>query len=306
MNREISVVVPVYNSEASLPELVERVRAVMSKLAGRYELILVNDGSRDRSWDVIASLSRVNPWVRGFDLARNFGQHNALVCGIRAARYETIATIDDDLQHPPEVIEVLLRKLDEGYDVVYGTPREEQHGLFRDFASVMTKVALKSAMGIDIARHVSAFRVFRTRIRDAFETYRSPFVSVDVLLTWGAARFAAVPVEHQTRRYGASNYTLRKLVVHALNMLTGFSTWPLRFASIVGFAFTFGGILMLAYVLTAYLIEGRVVPGFAFLASTIAIFSGAQLFAIGVIGEYLARMHFRSMEKPIYVLREKT
>ena len=304
--RALSVIVPVYNSEATLPALVERLYPVLNAIADRFELLMVNDGSRDGSWPAIRALAAEHSWIRGFDMARNYGQHNALICGIRAARYETIVTIDDDLQHPPEEIPRLLAKYDEGFDVVYGTPEHERHGLWRDLASQITKIALRSAMRIEVARSVSAFRVFRTSIREAFDSVRSPFVSVDVLLTWGASRFTAIVVRHDKRRDGQSNYTFRKLVTHALNMLTGFSTWPLQFASIVGFVFTFFGIAVLIFVVGRYLIQGMVVPGFAFLACIIAIFSGAQLFAVGVMGEYLARMHFRMMEKPLYLVRTRT
>jgi glycosyltransferase involved in cell wall biosynthesis len=306
MSRRLSVVVPVYNSAGMLRDLVARLGPALRELATDFELLLLNDGSRDGSWAVIQELAAAHPWVRGFDMSRNFGQHNAIICGMREARFDTIITMDDDLQHPPEEIVKLLAKYDEGFDVVYGTPEREQHGLWRDLASQITKMAMKGAMGIDIARNVGPFRVVRTDVRRAFESYRSPFVSVDVLLTWGTTRFAAIPVRHDPRREGVSNYTFRKLVTHAVNMLTGFSTWPLQFASMVGFAFTLFGIGVLFYVVARYFIDGRAVPGFAFLASAIAIFSGAQLFAIGVIGEYLARMHFRMMEKPLYLVRTAT
>ncbi len=230
---------------------------------------------------------------------RNYGQHNALLCGIRAAKGEVIViTMDDDLQHPPEVIPDLLATLAEGYDVVYGAPKEEQHGFFRDLASKITKIALQNAMGADIARSVGAFRALRTQLRDAFANYQSPFVSVDVLLTWGTTRFTAIRVPHEPRTIGKSNYTFRKLLTHALNMMTGFSVRPLQLASLVGFFFSLFGIGVLVVVVGRYLILGYSVPGFPFLASTIAIFSGAQLFALGIIGEYLARMHFRSYGTP--------
>ena len=237
---------------------------------------------------------------------RNYGQHNALLCGIRAARHETIVTMDDDLQHPPEEIPRLLAELGRGFDVVYGAPEKEHHGLWRDLASVFTKLALQSSMGVQTARDVSAFRAFRTQLRDAFGSYHSPFVSIDVLLTWGATRFTAVKVKHNPRYAGVSNYTVRKLAAHAMNMITGFSTLPLQFASLLGFLCTLFGLAVLVFVIGRYLIEGTSVPGFPFLASTIAIFSGAQLFALGIIGEYLARMHFRMMERPTYAIRSTT
>ena len=302
----VSAVVPAYNSELSLPELVRRLQPVLEAAATDYELILVDDGSRDGTWRVIEDLARDHGWVRGVHLMRNYGQHNAVLCGIRLARYELTVTIDDDLQHPPEEIPKLLKELTLDKDVVYGPPAQETHGLWRDVASQVTKIALQTAMGAPIARKAGPFRVFRTRIRDAFAGYDGPYVSIDVLLTWGTTRFAAVEVRHEPRTLGTSNYTFRKLVVHALNMVTGFSTWPLQVSSLIGFFFTVAGTAALFFVVIRYLIQGGVVPGFSFLASMIAIFSGAQLFSLGVIGEYLARMHARTMQHPTYSVREMT
>jgi undecaprenyl-phosphate 4-deoxy-4-formamido-L-arabinose transferase len=300
----LSVVVPVFNSEKSLYPLV---REVADALDGAItELILVNDGSRDRSWEIICELAQAHDWIRGINLMRNYGQHNALLCGIRAARAEVIVTMDDDLQNPPHEVPKLLAKLQEGYDVVYGTPRKESHGLLRDMASRITKIALQTAMDVSTAKSVSAFRAFRTGLRTAFDNYSAPYVSIDVLLTWSTYRFTAVPVENRPRTIGQSNYTLRKLITHAMNMMTGFSTLPLQIASIVGFTLTLFGAGLLVLVLARYMMQGGVVPGFSFLASVISIFSGAQLFALGLFGEYLARIHSRTMDKPPYTVRAAT
>jgi undecaprenyl-phosphate 4-deoxy-4-formamido-L-arabinose transferase len=237
---------------------------------------------------------------------RNYGQHNAVLCGIRLARYELTLTIDDDLQHPPEEIPKLLDRLTPDKDVIYGPPEKETHGLWRDLASQVTKIALQSAMGAPIARKAGPFRLFRTSLRDAFANYDGPYVSIDVLLTWSTTRFDAVAVRHEPRTLGTSNYTFRKLVVHALNMVTGFSTLPLRLASLAGFAFTIFGVIVLIYVIVRFVVQGGSVPGFPFLASTIAIFAGVQLFSLGIIGEYLARIHSRTMERPTYSVRAIT
>jgi undecaprenyl-phosphate 4-deoxy-4-formamido-L-arabinose transferase len=302
----LSVVVPVYNSEAILADLVKRLKPVLDAAARNYELLLVNDGSRDGSWEMIQRLCVDNNWVQGIELMRNYGQHNALLCGIRAARYEVIATLDDDLQHPPEELPKLLAELARGHDVVYGAPQHEQHGFLRDLASVFTKMALQSSMRAETARYASAFRVFRTQLRDAFAEYQSPFVSIDVLLTWGTTRFSAVKVRHDSRQAGISNYTMFKLITHAMNMVTGFSTVPLQIASLLGFACTLFSLALLIFVVGRYVLAGTTVPGFSFLASAIGIFSGAQLFALGIIGEYLARMHFRTMGRPNYKVRRQT
>lgn len=303
--KTLSIVIPVYNSAIVLPELIQRLSSNLT-ITDDYEIILVNDGSKDNSWEVIRQLASNYPSVRGFTLMRNYGQHNALICGIRAATKQVIITMDDDLQHPPEEIPRLLSKLDEGYDVVYGTPRQEQHGFMRDMASRITKIALSSAMGAETANKVSAYRALRTSVRNAFSDYRSPFVSVDVLLTWGTTRFTSIPVVHEPRRQGVSNYSVRKLITHAFNMMTGFSVLPLQLASLLGFVCAIFGIMVLLYVLVRYMLLGYSAPGFPFLAAIISIFSGAQLLAIGIIGEYLARMHFRMMERPLYVVSRST
>ena len=304
--KTLSVVIPVYNSDTVLPTLIERLEPVLAENCDAFEVILVDDGSRTNAWRIVEQLAESHEWIRGVRLMRNYGQHNALLCGVRLARHDVIVTIDDDLQHPPEEIPKLLARLDTGFDVVYGSPIDDQHGLFRTLASQATKMALQGAMGAETARKVSAFRAFRTQVRQAFAVYPGPFVSLDVLLTWGTSRFDSVPVRHDTRFDGASNYTVRKLITHALNMMTGFSTVPLQIASMIGFVFTIIGVLVLGYVVGRYLIEGASVPGFPFLASMIAIFAGAQLFALGIIGEYLARMHVRSMERPAYAIRSTT
>lgn len=299
----VSVVMPTYRSEASLRPLVARLLAVLQARPAEFEIILVNDGSPDHGWPLIADLARANHHIRGIDLMRNFGQHNALLCGIRAARYETIVTLDADLQNPPEEIPKLLAALAEGFDVVYGLPEQKQHGVRRGIASRLMRRLLK-AMNVETATIGNSFRAFRTQLRDAFAEFQGPFVSIDVLLTWGTMRFTSVTVRHDTRTHGNSSYSLPKLLAHCFDVITGFSTLPLRLASWIGFFFTLFGIGILIYVVGLYLIMGYSVPGFPFLASIIAIFAGAQLFALGIIGEYIARMHFRLMDRPTYVVRQ--
>jgi undecaprenyl-phosphate 4-deoxy-4-formamido-L-arabinose transferase len=301
------VVVPVHGTGEVLGELVGRVASGLGGASGRQsEVILINDGSPESCWRCIEDLARRHASVRGIDLMRNYGQHNALLCGLRAALYDTTVTIDDDLQHPPEEIPKLLSRLDEGWDVVYGTPEKQRQPFWRKLASMLIRIALAGAIGAKRAKGVSAFRAVRTESRRAFADFRGPFVSLDVLLSWCTDRVTQVEVRHEARKSGTSGYTFWKLASHAADMMTGFSAWPLRVASVVGFGFTLFGLGVLAYVIGRFLAAGGSVPGFPFLASIIAIFSGAQLFALGIIGEYLARMHFRSMERPVYVVRGTT
>jgi glycosyltransferase involved in cell wall biosynthesis len=301
----ISVVVPVYNGSDSLPLLVDEVGKVLPDVAGAFELVLVNDGSPDQSWQVISELAGSHPWVRGIDLMRNYGQHNATLCGVREACYEVIVTMDDDLQNPPREIPKLLDKLAEGYDVVYGVARKRQQVWWKNLASVVIKRAIAYVMGLRTVRDIGAFKAFRADLRRSFEDFNSPDVLVDVLLSWGTSRFASVTVDEAPRTVGQSNYNLFKLIKVSLLVLTSYTTIPLRFASIVGFLFTLFGMGVLVYVLTVYFTAGSI-PGFPFLASTIIIFSGVQLFALGIIGEYLARVFERTGGKHTYVIGRTT
>jgi glycosyltransferase involved in cell wall biosynthesis len=302
---KISVVVPVYNGSDTLPMLVDELGQVLPGVAEEFELVLVNDGSPDHSWQVISTLAQSHPWVRGIDLMRNYGQHNATLCGVREARYEVIVIMDDDLQNPPCEIPKLLEKLEEGYDVVYGVSRRRQQAWWKTLASVIVKRAIAYVMGLRTVRDIGAFKAFRADLRKSFDDFHSPDVLVDVLLSWGTSRFASVPVDESPRAVGKSNYNLFKLIKVSLLVLTSYTTIPLRIASIVGFLFTLFGVGVLTYVLTVYFTLGSI-EGFPFLASTITIFSGVQLFALGIIGEYLARVFERTGGRPTYTVSRTT
>lgn len=301
----ISVVVPVYNSEETLQELVKCLGDVLPGLSEKFEVILINDGSRDESWTTIQAISQNVPWVKGINMMRNYGQHNALVCGMRLASYDITVTMDDDLQHPPSEIKKLLKPLFEGFDVVYGIPVKLPHSWWRNAFSLLTKRLLAMVMGIPAIRDIGAFRAFRTDLRRASDLFQSPTVILDVLLSWGTTRFSTVQVEEAPRKSGESNYSFGKLVSQTMLILTGFSTVPLRMTNYLGFLFTIFGFIVLIYVLYVYFRAGSI-PGFPFLASMIAIFSGTQLFALGIFGEYLARIFDRSMERPTYVISQIT
>jgi len=301
---DVSVVIPVYNSELTIRQVVQSARDVLVQSGRSVEFVLVDDASVDGSWTEVAALAATLENVRALRLRRNYGQHSAILAGVRIARAPVIVTMDDDGQHPSEEIPKLLAALEQGYDVVYGYPKQLPHSFMRNLTSWLTKIVLQKAIGAETARHASAFRAFRTVLREAFEEYRSAYVSIDVLLTWGTQQFTWVEVNHRPRLLGKSNYTFQKLITHGLTMMTGFSTLPLRLSSLMGIAFTLVGFALLVYVLGRYFIQGGAVPGFPFLASAISIFSGAQLFALGILGEYLARVHVRTLGRPSYVIGE--
>ena len=299
----ISVVVPVYNGAKSITQLADRLRAALDPM-GAWQLIFVVDGSPDDSWTIVRSLASSRPNVVGINMFRNFGQHNALLAGIRAAKYDVVVTMDDDLQHLPETVPVLIGALTEEIDLVYGHSPDEEHEGWRNVSSRFTKAAMGASIGGAMARDSGALRAFRTKLRDGFSEVDDPYVSIDVLLSWVTTRYTTASTPMVVRSEGSSNYTIRKLLRHTVNMVTGYSTKPLRLVTWMGFCLAFFGVVTLAFVLIRYLTSNSEVPGFAFLASLISILAGAQLFGLGVIGEYLGRMHFRSMQRPPYVVRE--
>ncbi|MGI5156882.1 glycosyltransferase family 2 protein [Microbispora sp. CA-102843] len=302
----VSVVIPCYRSARTLGPLVAGLLPVLREVSPEHEVILVVDGSPDDTWAAAAGLARDVQNVRAVHLSRNYGQHNALVAGIREARFDVVVTMDDDLQHPPEQIPLLLDALErERLDLVYGVPYEEEHGYLRSLASRSVKAGMAAALGIGTAREISAFRAFRTCLRDGFDGLRGPHASVDVALSWTTTRVGSVRVRMHRRGHGRSNYTARMLVRHAVNMLAGYSAAPLRAASYLGFLVGIVGLLLGGAVLWRFVTGGITVAGFTTLASMVALFSSAQLISIGVLGEYIGRIHGGGMGRPTYVVRER-
>lgn len=302
----ISVVVPAYRSPNTLERLCDELERVLAVHTGTLEILFVDDGSGDSTWSVIEQLASDRSNVHGIALLRNFGQHNALLAGIRAARYPIIVTVDDDLQNPPREIPKLLSALNPEIDLVYGRPVRERQSPLRNGASKLTKWIMKASLGRDVYPRPSAFRVFRRELVAASADLNDPSVSIDVLLSWGTHRITDVPVDFDLRAGGASGYNFARLVRHAFNMITGYSTRPLRWVGLLGTICATVGFIMLTFVLARYSISGSSVEGFTFLAAAITLFSGVQLLCLGVLGEYIGRIHFRTMGKPPYVVRTRS
>jgi glycosyltransferase involved in cell wall biosynthesis len=302
----VSVIVPCYRSATTLPTLVEGLSRVLPDATSAYEVVLIVDGSPDNTWEVASGLADRYPDVRAIRLARNYGQHNALIAGVRSARHEIIVTMDDDLQHPPDQVPVLLAALTDDLDLVYGLPEKEEHGVVRSFMSRTVKAMMSVGLDIHNAKLISAFRAFRTFLRDGLDGLHGPHASVDVALSWGTTRVGATIVRMEDRADGRSNYTTRALIRHAINMLTGYSIAPLRAVSCLGLTCALGGLVLLGVILVRYLTGNTTVAGFTSTTSMVALFSGVQLLGIGVLGEYVGRLHFSGMGRPTYVIRERT
>lgn len=306
----VTVVVPCYRSASTLAELVTGLDTEFSQLVAEgviddWELVLVVDGSPDETGRVADALAASRSKVRTLHLRRNFGQHNALLAGISRARFEIVVTMDDDLQHRPDQVRALLEALeDDSLDLVYGVPIEEEHGLSRSAASRLVKSGLSFA-GVPNVRWVSAFRAFRTDLSKGFEGAVDPNPNLDVMLSWTTGSVAPVGVHMDRRHDGRSGYGLVRLTRHALNMVTGYGVAPLKIATYMGFLFGAFGLALMLVVIINYVTGETTVAGFTTIAAMVALFSGAQLISLGIIGEYLGRLHFRTMGKPTYLIADQ-
>jgi len=300
----LSVVIPVFCAAENLPSVFTALENIFDNQGTEVEIVLVDDGSRDDSWKVIADLAeRSGGRVRGIRLSRNFGQHNALMCGFHYARGDVIVTMDDDGQHPPEEIPKLLETMERtGADVVYGVPKRREHHWMRNLASAVVRAFFRWVFGLKV--DPSPFRAIRREIVQLILPYDLSFVYLDGLLAWYTDRFAQVEVEHRPRLHGRSTYTPGKLVTLAFNLFTNFAIGPLQVVSLVGFGSTIFGLTLAGCYLVMRLIGQITVPGFATVAILVLVMGGLQLLSLGLIGEYLGRVHLNVNRKPQFAVRE--
>ena len=304
----VSIVIPCYRSEQTLGPLVKAIFAALAEppaasVISEYEVVLVIDGSTDGTADVANELAAEHPEVRAIELRRNYGQHNALLAGITHAKHEVVVTMDDDLQHLPDQIPALLAPLARGEaDLVYGVPRDEEHGVWRSAASRTVKRGL-ALSGVPKAEDVSAFRAFWTAQREGFIRVEDPYLSLDVMLSWTTTSITRVEVQMDQRLVGSSSYSLRALVRHSLNMITGYSNVPLRVVAWLGGVCALIGAVLGAVVVWKFVAGDTTVAGFTTIAAMVAVFSGAQMLSLGIIGEYLGRLHTRSTGKPTFLVK---
>jgi glycosyltransferase involved in cell wall biosynthesis len=300
---DVSVVIPVYRSEESLRPLVGRLLQVLEKTGLSHEVVLVEDGGGDGSWKVLRDLQANDPdRVVVIELMRNYGQHNALMCGFRCTRGEYVVTLDDDLQNPPEEVPKLLAAVRTGqFDLVYGTYPSKKHSLWRNAGSALVnafyRVVFKNAVTI------SSFRAIHRPLLESIFPYDLNFTFIDGLLAWNTQRIAQIEVEHHPRATGRSGYDPRKLIQLAFNLFTNFSLLPLQLVSWFGLALSGMGFFVVLYYFVQYLRAQIIVPGYASTIIAILVVGGTQLLALGIIGEYLGRLHLNVNRKPQYTIR---
>lgn len=298
-----------YGSEPVLPELVRRLQAMFDQQArpsGDYELILVCDCSPDRSWAVIRGLAQQYPWVRGILLRMNAGQHNALMAGFSHARGRVIVTMDDDLQHAPEDIPLLLAELAQGRDVVYARFKSRNHAGWKVAGSRLNDLVAGYLMNKPKGLYLSPFRAMTADIRDDILRYQGPYVYVDGLILSVTRNIGTVDVDHHERYAGDSGYSLRKSISLWLKMATNFSIVPLRITSFVGLCFAGVGFVLALMLIIQKLTLDRMPIGWSSLIVTVLIVGGVQLLALGMLGEYLGRVLLILNSRPQYVVGETT
>lgn len=303
---QLSIIVPVYRSERLLPELVRRIAAAMAprRAGAAYELILVNDCSPDRSWEVIEQACEQYPGVRGVSLRRNSGQHNAIMAGLRHATGAVIVVMDDDLQHAPEDIAKLHDAVLEGHDLVYAAFWHPKHARWKKLGSAFRDLTARLLLGVPKGVRISSFKAMRAEIAQEVSRYEGPFPYVDGLALMATRNVANVALEHHARPDGRGNYGLRESIFLWTKVAMNFSVVPLRLASWLGLAFAAAGFAWAAYLIFQKLAFDRIpVPGWSSLVVVILVVGGVQLLALGAIGEYLGRAYLHLNRKPQYVVK---
>ncbi len=300
----LSIVVPVYRSQATLRELHRRVVAAIEPIDPDFELILVEDCGGDQSWSVIQELAKVDARVKGIKLTRNFGQHAATICGMTHANGDYVVTIDDDLEHAPEMIPKLLAKAREGYALVYGVFGQRTHSGWRNMTSALARKLFR--MAVPGMYYETSFRIIERHIAKALAEFDTAFPFIDGYLFWLTNNYATVEVAHGERAHGGSNYNFRKLLAVAVNVFVSFSGLPLRLASWIGLAAFLGGMGWLTTLLLLKFMGGITISGYASVMAGILLFGGVQLLILGIFGEYLSRINFRTTKRPLYVIGKAT
>ena len=302
---EISVVSPCYNEEAVIHEFVKRMKNACRMLDGRsFEIILVNDGSRDRTWSLIEKLSSEHSEVVGLNLARNYGHQLALSAGLQFSRGEMILAIDADLQDPPELLPEMLELMERGYDVVYGRRKSRAgESWFKLFTASLFYRVMNRLSDIDIPQDVGDFRLMRRHILDRLNAMPEQFRYIRGMVAWLGFRQIAFDYDRDKRFAGETKYPLKKMVMFALDAITSFSIRPLRLIMALGLTLAVAAILLMLYYLYAYL-YGSTVPGWASLVTIVLGLGGFQLLAIGIIGEYVGRTYLEAKRRPLYHVQE--
>lgn len=302
---KVSFVIPCYRSENMIGKVVEEIIKAMSNMKEySYEIVLVNDCSPDNTYEAIKKLAKTYPFVKGINLARNFGQHSALMAGFRHVTGDVIVCMDDDGQTPADEVGKLLRKMEEGYDVVYAKYEHKQHSTFRNMGSKVNEMMTRFMLGKPKELYISSYFAARRFVIEDVVRYENSFPYVIGLVLRATKHITNVVVNHRDREEGVSGYTLKKLLGLWFNGFTAFSVKPLRIATLMGAVSAFGGFAYGFYTIIKKLILPEVPVGFSAIMCAIVIFGGMIMLMLGLIGEYIGRIYISLNSAPQYVIRE--
>jgi len=304
---KLSVVVPAYNEQRALPELMTRIRQVLGSLPLEWEAVVVDDGSTDATWAVIVEESQGDSRVRGIRLSRNFGHQVALTAGLSATTGDVVVTMDGDLQHPPETIPALVDKAEEGFDVVYAVRNPsaaEQR--FKVLSSRLFYRAVNALTSLDLPIGGADFRLMSRRVVNALLVMPERHRFLRGMTRWVGFPQATVQYDQDARFEGRTKYTLRAMVRLGIDAIAGFSALPLRLASMLGLLFSFLGGLYFLYVLGVRLFTDSAVEGWTSVVGVTLVLGGVQLACIGIIGQYLGRIYDEIKNRPLFVIQADT
>lgn len=302
---KVSFVIPCYRSEHMIGKVVEEINVTMAQMPKyTYEIVLVNDCSPDNTFDAIKTLGEKYPFVRGISLARNFGQHAALMAGFRHVSGDIVVCLDDDGQTPANEVGRLLDKLEEGHDVVYAKYEHKQHSAFRNLGSKVNEIMTRFMLGKPKELYISSYFAARRFVIEDVIRYENSFPYVIGLVLRTTKHITNVNVNHRDRQEGSSGYTLKKLLGLWFNGFTAFSVKPLRIATLMGAVSAFGGFLYAIYTIIKKLVLPDVPIGFSAIMCAIVIFGGMVMLMLGLIGEYIGRIYISLNSAPQYVIRD--
>jgi len=302
---EYSVVVPVYNSEASLEELCQRISEAFSEIEESYEIILVDDSSSDSSWQIMKELKKNDKHIKIIQLMKNFGQHNAVICGFHNVTGKYIITMDDDLQNPPEEIPKLINKIKEGYDVVIGAQEVKQDSIFKNLASFFIRYLNTKIFNKPKDLKLSSFRIMTDSVVNEIKILKTPYPYISGMMLSLTGNLTNVTVKHDKRKYGSSTYNITKLIKLAFNLIINYSSLPLKFFTFIGIILSAASFCMGLYFILKKLIVGIPVPGWTSVVFLLSFFNGLLLIILSIMGEYLARIINEVSNKQQFVIREK-
>lgn len=299
-----SIVVPVYNEEDNIVPLVRRVTEVMDKVGDSFEILFVDDGSRDNTALALRKVVTEHSHVRAVRFSRNYGQEQAVQAAYKYARGQHFIQMDGDLQNPPEEIPKLIAKSNEGWDIVFGIRKNRQDPLFRRWASRTMRWLMQSMLDIELPEDISTFRIMRGETAKLLADLPERKKFLSALACWIGATYTTIDVGHAARAAGKTKYDFTKLLNHTFDLVVGFSSKPLRYIGIVGLLAAFIGFLVALRAVVYKLVWATAVTGWTSLLATVSFLGGVQLVALSLIGEYIARIYVQAQNRPFFVVAE--